>query len=283
VDPARLHLDHECTGLTQDEHGVTAHFAGGEPVHADVLIGADGLHSVVRRSLFGRAAPRYAGYTAWRAVVDFRRPALAGSESWGRGRRFGIIPMSDGRVYWYATNNTPEHGRDAADRIKHNLLELFRGWHEPVESLIEAAAGSAILRNDIYDCEPLPGWTVGRAALLGDAAHAMTPNLGQGACQAIEDALVLAACLGASGSIPGALRRYEERRIPRTTRILQLSRRVGEMAQWENPLSCFARDLLARAIPQWMADRQMRSVVQYEALSPEERALFPSATSHPAK
>jgi 2-polyprenyl-6-methoxyphenol hydroxylase-like FAD-dependent oxidoreductase len=125
---------------------------------------------------------------------------------------------------------------------------LFRGWHDPIEALIEATDESAILRNDIYDREPLPRWSKNRVTLLGDAAHPMTPDLGQGGCQAIEDAVVLAACLGNSDYVDSALRDYQDRRIPRTSRLVLQSRRIGAMAQWENALLCFVRNAAVRAV-----------------------------------
>jgi 2-polyprenyl-6-methoxyphenol hydroxylase-like FAD-dependent oxidoreductase len=274
LNPGRIHLDHECTGFTQDAMGVEAQFANRKSSNGDLLIGADGLRSVVRSQLFGDIPPRYAGYTGWRAVVDFKRFTLVPCESWGRGRRFGAIPMNDGRVYWYATNNAPERERDAPGKIKQNLMQLFRGWHDSIEALIEAADESAILRNDIYDREPLSRWTENRVTLLGDAAHPMTPNLGQGGCQAIEDAVVLAACLRASTAVESGLLRYQDRRIPRTSRIALTSRRLGEIAQLENPLLCFTRNMVVRATPTWATARQVKSVVSYAPLSEQEQWLL---------
>jgi 2-polyprenyl-6-methoxyphenol hydroxylase-like FAD-dependent oxidoreductase len=137
------------------------------------------------------------------------------------------------------------HSKDSEIRLpgqKGMLAELFRGWHRPIEGLIEAAREDSILRNDIYDIAPLPQITRGRVALLGDAAHAMTPDLGQGACQAIEDAVVLAACLRSDGEIEPALLDCQRRRLPRTRKIQIWSRWIGEIAQIENPPLCRLRD-----------------------------------------
>jgi 2-polyprenyl-6-methoxyphenol hydroxylase-like FAD-dependent oxidoreductase len=274
VSPQHLHLNYECAGFVQDAEGVTAQFTNGEAARGDVLIGADGLHSVVRAQLFGDQPPRYSGYTAWRAVVPTTNTRIVPSESWGPGQRFGIIPLSDGRVYWYATKNLPEGERDAPGQAKQNLLRLFRGWHDPVEALIQATDESAILRNDIYDRDPLPRWSENRVTLLGDAAHPMTPNLGQGGCQAIEDAVVLAACLANCDRVDSALRRYQDRRIPRTSAIVLQSRRIGEVGQWENSVACFVRNAVIRATPSRIKTRQMASAAVYEALTESERALL---------
>ena len=135
--------------------------------------------------------------------------------------------MSGGRAYWYATQSVPEGQGDPPQGRKRGLLDLFRGWHAPIEALIEATDESVILRNDVYDRPPLPRWSVGRATLLGDSAHPMTPDMGQGACQAIEDAVILADCLRDTTDIPAALRQYESRRIPRTRRVVNESRQAG--------------------------------------------------------
>jgi 2-polyprenyl-6-methoxyphenol hydroxylase-like FAD-dependent oxidoreductase len=274
VSPRHLHLDQECTGFVQDAAGVTARFTNGEAVRGDVLIGADGLHSVVRAHLFGNHPPRYAGYTAWRAIVPIIHARIVPCESWGPGQRFGIIPLGDGRVYWYAAKNLPEGERDSPGQAKQNLMQLFCGWHDPVEALIAATDESAILRNDIYDRDPLPRWSENRVTLLGDAAHPMTPNLGQGACQTIEDAVVLAACLANCDQVDSVLRRYQDRRIPRTSAIVFQSRRIGEIGQWENSLLCFVRNAAIRAVPSRIKARQIASVAVYEALTEAERALL---------
>ncbi|WP_337175732.1 FAD-dependent monooxygenase [Paludisphaera sp.] len=239
----------ECVAVGQDDSGAWARFADGTEARGDVLVGADGLRSTVRAALFGAAPPRYAGYTAWRGVCPFDPERLAPGESWGRGRRFGCLPMSNRRAYWFAVADAPEGETDPPGGRKALLLELFRGWHAPVEDLIRATDESTILRNDIYDRPPLRRWSVGRVTLLGDAAHPMTPNLGQGACQAIEDAVVLAQELADAtpDAIPAALRRYDARRVPRAARIVRASRQVGAVAQWSNPLACKLRNALCRA------------------------------------
>ena len=274
VSSQHLRLDQECTGFVQDAAGVTARFTNGEAVRGDVLIGADGLHSVVRAQLFCDHSLRYAGYTAWRAIVRTSHPRIVPCESWGPGQRFGIIPLGDGRVYWYATKNLPEGERDSPRQAKQNLMRAFHGWHDPVEALIQATDESAIFRNDIYDRDPLPRWSEKRVTLLGDAAHPMTPNLGQGGCQAIEDAVVLAACLANCDQVDSALRWYQDRRIPRTSRIVLQSRRIGEIGQWENWLFCFVRNAAIRVVPSRIKARQIASVAVYEALTDAERTLF---------
>jgi 2-polyprenyl-6-methoxyphenol hydroxylase-like FAD-dependent oxidoreductase len=256
-----------CTGFEQDAEGVTAHFAGQLPARGDVLIAADGIRSVIRGQLHGGQPPRYAGYIAWRGVTEFDLPPHDSGETWGRGTRFGMIPMNRGRVYWFAVANAPEltsaEERDPLPGRKERLLTRFRGWHAPIEALIASTEETAILVNDIADLPPLKSWGAGRVTLLGDAAHATTPNLGQGGCQAIEDAVSLAYHLTHAADVVPALAAYEAERIPRTTRISQLSRQLGAVAQWQNPLLCRVRDFVMGIAPASLQERQLASVVTY--------------------
>lgn len=261
-----VQLGAQCTGFTQNETGVRAYFADGKEAWGDVLIGADGIHSVVRSQLFGQAKPRYAGYTAWRSVTPFQVEQTGEAfETWGSGKRFGFVSLNQGRVYWFATRNMPQGRGDGTMGTKGEVLDLFRGWHEPIEALIEATEESAILHNDIYDQKPLHRWGEGRITLLGDAAHPMTPNMGQGACQAIEDALVLATCLRNASDREAALQAYEEERMKRTAAIVKQSRAIGRVAQWENPLACSIRNAILKRTPSSVLLKQLGWVFEYEA------------------
>jgi 2-polyprenyl-6-methoxyphenol hydroxylase-like FAD-dependent oxidoreductase len=182
LDEGVVQLQAKCVGFKQDDVGVWAQFADGSEVFGDALIGADGIHSVVRSQLFGKEKPRYSGYTGWRGVAHLEHEHIpaATTESWGRGRRFGLAPIRQGQVIWYATLNIAEGTADDPIGRKKRLLALFGDWHEPIKAVIEATDESAILHNDIYDRKPVQHWSRGRVTLLGDAAHPMTPNLGQG-------------------------------------------------------------------------------------------------------
>ena len=253
-----------CTGFRQDETQVWARLATGEEIAGDLLIGADGLRSAVRAQMFGAMPPRYAGYTAWRGVTrSASRPsddALV-TESWGAGRRFGLVPLTNGRVYWFATLNAPEGGHDAPGESKRQLLELFSTWHDPIPATIAAADEASILRNDISDRPTLSTWSQGRVTLLGDAAHPMTPNMGQGACQAIEDAVALAERLSADDSIASALRAYEAQRLQRANDVVRQSLRLGQVAQWENRWAVALRDAVLKLLPPSATGRQIEAVL----------------------
>ncbi len=259
-----VRLGHTVTAFHDDGQGVTVRLSDGTTVAGDVLVGADGLRSVVRGALLGDAPLRYSGYTSWRGVcpdVPSATPGLM-SETWGAGARFGVVPIGFGQTYWFATQNAPAGGQDAPGEARARLQSLFAGWHAPIADLIAVTDEANIIRTDIHDRPPVDRWSRGRVALLGDAAHPMTPNLGQGGCQAIEDAVALAECLTAEGSVESALAAYEARRRERANAFVTRSWSLGRVAQWENAAARFARDMLFQLMPGGLAARQLRDLVR---------------------
>jgi 2-polyprenyl-6-methoxyphenol hydroxylase-like FAD-dependent oxidoreductase len=255
-----LQLGRTCCGFTQRAGRVVAEFSDGSQREGDVLIGADGLHSALRAQLLGDAEPIYAGYTSWRGVTPDRcgLPDDFGGELWGRGQRFGGCCIDGGRFYWFAVANAPAGARDPdPEQTKQQLIARFRGWGSRVPALLQSTPASAILRTDISDRLPSSRWGEGRVSLLGDAAHPMTPNLGQGACQAIEDALVLREELARATSIEAGLRAYEARRMARANAVVLTARRLGAIGQWHNPIACALRDALFGLVPQALVARQL--------------------------
>ncbi len=253
-------------GFEQNTKGVTVFFADGSVERADLLVGADGIHSTVRTVLFPAVKLRYAGYTAWRGVVTRlgNHQTCHAEESWGRGARFGIVPVGGKRIYWFATANVPSGRKKSDSDRKKELVERFRGWHEPIEDLIYTTAPEDILYNDIFDFDPLPRWSQGRVTLLGDAAHATTPNLGQGACQAVESSVSLTRSLMEEENLGSALHRYETERRPRTAWITTTSRRLGEVGQMESAVRCTLRNIAVRLAPRSVMERQVLQAAGYE-------------------
>jgi 2-polyprenyl-6-methoxyphenol hydroxylase-like FAD-dependent oxidoreductase len=230
---------------------------GDEPLDADLLVGADGIGSVVRELVAPGAKPRPAGYGAWRGVTPAGTPELAPAgafETTGRGRRFGLVGLTEGRTYWFAALADPG-GADA------DLREEFAGWHDPIAAALDATPRSAWIWQPILDLPRLPRWHRGNVMLVGDAAHAMTPNLGQGAAQALEDVAALARALQRHRRLADALDAYEAERKRRAERVVTLSRTMGWLLQGSNPVLASLRDLLARRTPEAVLVRQFDAVL----------------------
>jgi 2-polyprenyl-6-methoxyphenol hydroxylase-like FAD-dependent oxidoreductase len=232
---------------------------------ADFVVGADGVRSTVLAHLHGADEPRYAGYDGWRAVCEFddERVRNRFSESWGCGDRFGLIPIGGGRLYWFVSESGRPRDYDRVDVLL-QFEKRFADWHEPIPEVLAATRGDALSATPIVWRKPLRRWGRGRITLLGDAAHAMTPDLGQGAGQALEDAVVLAACVRGAREVEDALRRYESARIARTTPIVKRSRRLGQLASASHPWTCALRDALTARTPSRVQARQQAQVLDYE-------------------
>ena len=258
-----VRLGVEVTAVEQGENGVVARSIDGGEERGELLIGADGLSSAVRRAV-ADVPIRYAGYTAWRGVSSVPVEAGRLTESWGVGERFGLVDIGRGRTYWFATKNAPEGEPDEPDGRKAELRRRFSGWHDPIAEVVEATDEGAILRNDVYYLEPPARWSDGRVVLVGDAAHATTPGVGQGAAQAIEDAVVLADRLAGSHDLSAALAEYETIRRPRAEAVLKMSRRVDKSAQLANPLACRLRNAIVRRLPDRAQRRQLEPLVRHE-------------------
>ena len=261
------------------------------------MVAADGIGSAVRSALFpDHPGLRYAGFTTWRLLTGpvtgvTQAGVTAGrvtgqvpmAESWGRGTVFGVMPLSDGRVYCYAAAPAPP-GQRAADNELAELVRLFGRWHEPIPGLLASAAPGDVLRHDVAELAgPLPSFHRGRVALLGDAAHPMTPNLGQGACQALEDAAVIARLAAGAepDEVPALLARYTAARLPRTQNVVRWSRRAGTMTTWAAPPAVAFRNTAM-----WLAGRlppsaAIRSLVPVYGWQPPPAAR-PAAGGDPS-
>jgi 2-polyprenyl-6-methoxyphenol hydroxylase-like FAD-dependent oxidoreductase len=254
-----VRLGRRCVGVD----GARAVVGDGD-VHGDVLIGADGLRSVVRRTLHGDEPLRYGGHRAWRASVEFEHPRIAAAftEVWGVRGGFGFGPAGAGRVYWYCFESVPQDA-PAPEDPKAEFRARYGDWFDPIPALIEATPAEAIEPTFTYDRKPLRRWGRGPATLLGDAAHPMKPNLGQGAAQALEDAVVLGLCAAEGGRPETVLRAYERRRAQRTNSVVRASRQAGAAAEVGSPVGAAVRDALFRALPNRLSITQQRRLMRF--------------------
>ncbi|MEV8319109.1 FAD-dependent monooxygenase [Streptomyces sp. NPDC059900] len=244
-----IHTGVALDGFDQDARGVTARFSDGSTDRADLLVGADGVGSAVRAQLLGNSPPRYAGCVAWRGIAELGPDTIpAGSfrSIFGRGTRFVYYDIAPGRVHWMSVENGPAGGADDPGVLE-TIARRHLGWADPVQRIIAATDESTVIRSDIVDRAPDASWGQGRVTLLGDAAHPMSFNVGQGACQAIEDAVILAERLRADETVPAALMAYEKERKPRTASMQKAAHLLGKLGSWSNPVAVGARQVLMRA------------------------------------
>jgi len=230
VGEEKVTLNCKCVRVSENENGVTAYFEDGRTTHGDVLIAADGIHSIIRPMVTGESSePRYAGYVNWNGLVDAKAQEVD-RECWviyvGEGKRASLMPIGGDRFYFFfgcplekGTTVAPEHRQQ-------ELGQIFQGWASPVQTLIQTLNPLKTNRLEIHDLNPLNTLVKGRIALLGDAGHATTPTLGQGGCQAMEDAAVLCRYLVTTNvSVEDALKRYELDRKTRTSELVLKARK----------------------------------------------------------
>lgn len=255
--PAEVRLGAAVSGLTQQDDRVVVQLESGEEVEGAALIGCDGLRSRVRATLHGAEQLRYAGYTTWRGIARGVAVDTVGTtEIWGAGERFGIVPISADEVYWFAVAECPAGGRDEGD-VLHALSQRFAGWPTDVHAMLGATTD--VLRTDTFDRPRIDRWTEGRVTLLGDAAHPMTPNLGQGAGQAIEDAWALADAVATHpDDLPRALQSYAACRRDRANWFVDQSFRMGQLAQLRNPVVRALRNVAFKITPQATMAKSLR-------------------------
>jgi 2-polyprenyl-6-methoxyphenol hydroxylase-like FAD-dependent oxidoreductase len=249
----------KCVHVSQSDSAVALSFDDGSSAEGDYLIAADGINSLVRRSLIPGSEPRFAGYTCWRAITHAPDLVRGATEYWGVGRRIGLIQLKRGQLYYFACTRAREGNGRARLASPEDLAMLFTDFGKTIPDLIRDTPANALIWNDVFDIAPIPRFAFGRILLVGDAAHASTPDMGQGACQAVEDATVLASCL-ATESADSAFAAFERQRIGRAHRIQRMSRWMGRMAQLGSPTLARLRNTILRLIPAKIVQRSLRWV-----------------------
>ena len=257
-----LQLGEEFVSYEQHQSQVTANFASGKQVTGQLLVGSDGIHSQVRQQMFGKQPLRDARQMCWRGICN--EPSINAPHYcvvWGQKARFGFVRVNSRQIYWFCTINT---GMGKIPENKEQLREIFQQWCEPIPQILSTTEENAILRNDLFDRRPHTPWYDNNVVLLGDAIHPTTPNLGQGACMAIESAEVLAHCLEHYKGTNNALQHYQKLRLPRTRQITKASWRVGKIATISNPLIMHLRNAFVRITPSMFPRRRLQQVFAYD-------------------
>jgi 2-polyprenyl-6-methoxyphenol hydroxylase-like FAD-dependent oxidoreductase len=263
VDKSKIHTAKRLTHFTHAGDGVTLHFEDGETASGHCLVGADGLRSVVRKQLVDDIALRYSGQTCWRGIVKFHLPDDMKDdmiELWGKqpGQRFAYSHIAGDEVYYYATLATPAGGKDDPEAIQDFLHKHYDRFGTTASRIIAGIDPRHLIRTDLFDFRPIRQWAFGNVALLGDAAHATTPNLGQGAAQAIESAYVLSSCLKEKpNDIAAALKAYEQKRMQKARFIVNTSWKIGQAVNMRNPVGIALRNWLIRSTPDFIAQKQI--------------------------
>lgn len=266
LEPAKVHTGKRLKQFVVDGPVVIAEFEDGTQAVGDCLIGADGLRSITRTQLFGEVPLRYSGQTCWRGIVKHQLPEEHRSgmrELWGKlpGQRFAYSQISPDEVYYYGTMATPSGGSDSPETVKDVLVKNFASFGKTAANVIADIDPASVIRTDLFDLKPISSWIQGHIGLLGDAAHATTPNLGQGGAQAIEDAYVLASELKAQPkNIPAALLQYQSKRVKKAHYIVNTSWKFGQMTNMRNPVGIRLRNWIIRSTPASITNKQIDKV-----------------------
>jgi 2-polyprenyl-6-methoxyphenol hydroxylase-like FAD-dependent oxidoreductase len=259
-----LHAGTTLESLVDRGDGVEVRRSDGREGVYDLVVGADGVRSQTRRLVFGPNEPIYAGYTCWRLVVPAPGGLEVVREMWGRGLRFGVVPMAGDTVYCFAVANAPAGTPDPEDGRVERFRARFAGFGGSVPEILEQVERpEQLIHGDLADLEQNP-WHRGRVALLGDAAHAVTPNMGQGAAMALESAVVLADLLLEKRPLEETLRAWEGRRRDRVRFVRAQSRRIGRIGQAEGYLTCALRNAALRLLPNGIAARALIRMAEAE-------------------
>jgi 2-polyprenyl-6-methoxyphenol hydroxylase-like FAD-dependent oxidoreductase len=276
IDPARIHTGHELSHYENTPNGVRVFFKNGHVAEGVMLVGADGIHSATRAQMCPGSGAIASNYVAWLAnanISDARRKPGYNIHFWGQGARFGLHDIGGGRTYWWGTKNMRVVPSDKStvklsDRkpgrtTRQDLLSAYQGWREDIHQIIQATPDDKILEIYFAQIKPLKKWSDGHVTLLGDAAHAMMPSLGQGACMAIEDTYELVEALREHDSVRSALAQYEQRRRPLTKKFQELSNRLCFVEQLNNPLGTLIRNFTFSVLPQSFYFKQQLEVGQF--------------------
>jgi len=259
VNQDAVYFNKRMIDFEQATQSIIIKFADGSECETKYLIVADGIHSVARKKLLPHAKPRFSGQTCWRGVITLQEMELEESfETWGRQGRFGLGPLLDHKFYWYASLNAKPNDSAFRQFGIRDLQNRFNDFHSPIPEVLAASTDADLIWGDIIDIKPISQYAFDRILLIGDAAHATTPNLGQGGAMAIEDAVILANELKKETDVNLAFLNFEKRRLPRTRKIVNESWRVGKISQLENSALISMRNWVMRHFPASVNEKQLK-------------------------
>ncbi|KIC62882.1 FAD-dependent monooxygenase [Chryseobacterium taiwanense] len=253
-----IKLNHSLKEIQTDANYLL-NFENGTKVESTTVFGADGIHSKIRDQIFGLGTIRNTEQMCWRGLVELDLPEQFHHEAievWGKGKRFGFVKMTDRKIYWYAVINKRIHKR------YNSISENFHGFHSLIIDIIDSTLKENIILNDIIDLSPIPTWHSENLCLIGDAAHATTPNLGQGACQAIEDAYIIGKLLEKNKDFNFIFEQFQKIRRKKVDHVVRTSLKIGQISQWEK--RTYLRNLIMRLIPESINQQMVEKVIKLE-------------------
>lgn len=253
-----IKLNHSLQQIYKKENFLLE-FENGFKAESNIVFGADGIHSKVRNQVFKTGNIRNAGQKCWRGLTNFELPEKYNHhalEIWGKGKRFGFVKISNQKVYWYALVNENKF------RENLDLIETFKDFDSLVLQILEATKPENIILNDIIDLAPIPKWFAENLCLIGDAAHATTPNMGQGACQSIEDAYVIGKLLERNRDFNSVFEEFQKIRRKKVDTIVKNSWTIGKISQWEKGNQI--RNFLMRSIPESINQKMVEKILKLE-------------------
>lgn len=256
--PEQIQLNHQLAKIEKQENWLLS-FENGNSVESKIIFGADGIKSLVRNQVFKTGKIRSAHQKCWRGVLT---TSLAEKydhdafELWGKGKRFGFVKIAESTLYWYAVINENLIG----DLKK--IIDYYRDFHPDIQSIIEETPEEKLFFSEISDLEPMKNWFQENVCLVGDAAHATTPNLGQGACQAIEDAYVIGKLLEKNRDFNSVFEEFQKIRKTKVNEIVSTSRKIGQISHWEKGTSL--RNFTMKLLPESMKNKQIEKIISLE-------------------
>jgi len=263
LDTDNIYLDSKLSKVTKEETKYQLSFANGNVINSEAIIGADGLNSKVRNCLFSENTIRNSHQVCWRGVIDYTLPKKYRNELnevWGKAGRFGFVQISPSKIYWFAVKsfkNTPE------EFPVDQLTSYYGDFHSLIQDIIQKTPVQSIHTDILSDLKPIKKWHQENVCLIGDAAHATTPNMGQGACQSIEDAYILSECI-AKFKLNKAFEEFQKMRIKKAHNVVNTSWTIGKIAHWTNPIATSFRNSLARMTPESVNIKQTDKLFQLE-------------------